>query len=141
MFCEPPAAAPAIPPTEAPSCVPSPCGPNSQCKILNGSPVCSCLPDFIGSPPACRPECVISSECPSQLACINQHCRDPCAGSCGVNANCHVLNHVSVCTCNDGHTGDPFSLCTPIPISKKEVGFWFWLANSERSVVTYLPFP
>lgn len=80
--------------------------------------MCSCLPAFIGSPPSCRPECVISAECPSQLACINQKCRDPCIGSCGLNANCHVLNHVPICTCNSGQTGDPFSICTQIQISK-----------------------
>lgn len=113
------AASPPTPTTERPpSCIPNPCGPNSQCQIQNGNIACSCLPDFIGSPPTCRPECVLSSECPSQLACINQKCRDPCPGSCGANANCRVVNHIPICTCNEGFTGDPFSLCSPIPISK-----------------------
>jgi len=112
------ATTPTPPVTERPaSCYPTPCGPNSQCQIQNGIPVCSCLPDFIGSPPSCRPECVISAECPSQLACMNQKCRDPCIGSCGLNANCHVLNHIPICTCNNGLTGDPFDFCTQIQIS------------------------
>lgn len=98
-----------------PSCEPSPCGPNSKCQLVSGSPACSCLPDYIGSPPDCRPECFTSSECASQLACINQRCQDPCPGSCGVDANCHVLNHVSVCTCNEGFTGNPFVQCSRIP--------------------------
>lgn len=98
-----------------PSCIPSPCGPNSQCQIIGNSPSCSCLPDFIGVPPNCRPECVLSSECSSPLACINNKCIDPCPGSCGANARCHVLNHVPICTCEDGHTGDPFTFCTLIP--------------------------
>lgn len=86
------------------------------------------MPDFIGSPPSCRPECVISSECPSQLACINQHCRDPCPGSCGINAICHVLNHVPVCTCHEGHTGDPFSLCSPVQMGE----LWYYELHAKK---------
>jgi len=105
-------------PTERPpSCYPSPCGPNSQCQIIAGQPACSCLTNFQGSPPNCRPECTISAECPSQLACVNQRCQDPCPGSCGLNARCHVLNHVPVCSCQDGYSGDPFTQCSPIPMA------------------------
>lgn len=43
---------------------------------------------------------------------MNERCADPCPGSCGLNARCHVINHVSICTCNDGYEGDPFSGCT-----------------------------
>lgn len=68
-----------------------------------------------GSPPSCRPECVLSSECPSHFACVNNKCRDPCPGSCGSDAQCHVTNHVPVCSCLAGYTGDPFLFCTPIP--------------------------
>lgn len=106
------------PTTERPaSCTPNPCGPHSQCRIVGNSHVCSCLPDFIGAPPSCRPECVLNAECPSQEACINMKCKDPCPGSCGVDANCHVLNHVPICTCQDGYTGDPFIRCTYAPPS------------------------
>lgn len=98
-----------------PSCVPSPCGPYSQCQIVGNSPACSCLSGFIGAPPNCRPECVLSAECPSQLACINNKCRDPCVGSCGINAKCHVINHTPVCSCDVGYTGDPFTRCSFLP--------------------------
>lgn len=64
-------------------CHPSPCGQNSQCREINGQAVCSCIQGYIGSPPSCRPECVINSECPLNEACINQKCIDPCPGSCG----------------------------------------------------------
>lgn len=100
-----------------PSCQPSPCGPNSVCKIIGNSPTCSCLPNYIGAPPNCRPECVLSSECRSPLACINQKCQDPCPGSCGSNTVCTVLNHFPICTCQEGFTGDAFSNCWPIPPS------------------------
>lgn len=92
-------------------CNPSPCGPNSLCRQINGQAVCSCAPDFTGSPPTCRPECVISSECSLTKACVNQKCIDPCPGSCGFNARCQVINHNPICTCADGFTGDPFVRC------------------------------
>lgn len=92
-------------------CKPSPCGPNSQCQVINDSPSCSCLPEFSGSPPNCRPECISNTECSSQLACINQKCKNPCIGSCGSGADCHVISHTPMCTCLSGYTGDPFSQC------------------------------
>lgn len=92
-------------------CIPSPCGPNSECKIKSNRPVCSCLPNYFGSPPNCRPECIINSECPLTKACINQKCVDPCPGSCGYNAECQVINHVPICHCLNGFTGDPFTGC------------------------------
>lgn len=106
----------AIPPTteRPPSCTPSPCGPHSRCQLLASGPACSCLPGYVGSPPACRPECTINTECPASLACVRQKCEDPCPGSCGVDASCHVLNHVAVCVCNEGFTGDPFARCLRI---------------------------
>lgn len=96
-------------------CQPSPCGPNSQCRESNGVPICSCLPEYVGSPPACRPECVVSSECPSDKACVNQKCKDPCPNVCGTNADCRVNNHSPICTCRNGFTGNPFTRCNPIP--------------------------
>jgi len=92
-------------------CDPSPCGPNSQCRLVNQHAVCSCSPGFIGNPPSCRPECVVSSECPQNRACINQKCLDPCPGTCGLNARCQVVNHNPICSCAAGFTGDPFARC------------------------------
>ncbi|KAJ4432717.1 hypothetical protein ANN_21354 [Periplaneta americana] len=115
--------APALPPIQqAPvdPCIPSPCGPNSQCRNIGGSPSCSCLPMFIGIPPNCRPECVINSECPSNQACIREKCRDPCPGSCGTGAQCNIVNHIPTCMCQQGFTGDPFTSCTPNPIPPRE---------------------
>lgn len=102
-------------------CVPSPCGPNSECRDINGSPSCTCLPTYLGSPPNCRPECTINSECPSHQACINQKCADPCPGSCGFEAICNVLNHIPTCTCPAGYTGDPFRICSPAPPPPRKI--------------------
>ncbi|ALC38116.1 CG9572, partial [Drosophila busckii] len=94
-------------------CQPSPCGANSECRVNGNSPSCSCLPEFLGSPPNCRPQCISNSECPSSQACVNQKCVDPCPGLCGLNANCRVFSHTAMCLCQDGYTGDPFSQCSP----------------------------
>lgn len=96
-------------------CQPSPCGPNSQCREINTQAVCSCLVNYIGSPPNCRPECLVSSECSLTKACINQKCGDPCSGTCGLNTNCQVINHSPICSCLPQFTGDPFTRCQPTP--------------------------
>lgn len=99
-------------------CLPSPCGLNSECRDVGGSPSCSCKFGYMGSPPNCRPECVINSECSYNKACIRGKCADPCQGSCGTNAECAVFNHTPMCTCPEGFTGDPFSNCYPKPTRK-----------------------
>lgn len=92
-------------------CVPSPCGPNSICKEISGTPSCTCMPSFFGSPPYCRPECTSNSECLPNRACINNKCQDPCIGACGLNAQCRTISHSPMCFCDIGYTGDPFSRC------------------------------
>lgn len=94
-------------------CVPSPCGANSQCRVFNEHAVCSCTPGYIGSAPNCRPECVVSSECAQDKACVNRKCVDPCPSTCGQNARCQVVNHNPICSCSPGYTGDPFVRCLP----------------------------
>lgn len=96
-------------------CQPSPCGPNSQCRNINGQPVCSCLVGFIGSPPSCRPECSVSSDCLPNEACSNMKCANPCQGACGVEAICQVINHNPICSCPLLHTGNPFIRCIAQP--------------------------
>ena len=107
-----------IPPSP---CNPPPCGPNSQCTVVSGQAQCGCLVGMIGSAPNCRPECVISSDCPSGTACVNQKCVDPCPGTCGSNAECQVVNHSPSCTCASGFTGNAFADCRPIPVVGKIV--------------------
>lgn len=95
-------------------CIPSPCGAYSQCRESNGHAICSCVEYCIGSPPSCRPECTLSSECFLDKACINQRCVNPCVpGTCGDHARCQVINHNPICSCSLGYTGDPFIRCTP----------------------------
>jgi hypothetical protein len=103
-----------VEPVKTQPCNPSPCGPNSQCREINGQAVCSCVPGYKGSPPSCRPECVVSAECAQNEACSNQKCIDPCKGTCGVGAKCSVINHNPICSCPQRYTGDPFTRCSPI---------------------------
>lgn len=102
-------------------CVPSQCGPNSQCRVIGTEYACSCKPNYIGRPPNCRPECTQNSECPSNKACKNEQCIDPCPGACGQNAMCNVINHNSVCTCNPGYEGNPSSVCTPVITTQRKM--------------------
>lgn len=106
-------------------CNPSPCGPNSLCRTINNQAVCTCIVGYIGSPPTCRPECIVSSDCPLNLACSNQKCIDPCPGTCGISAICQVVNHNPVCSCPPRYTGDPFTRC--IIIRKSD-----WLIDAEQ---------
>jgi len=105
----------AVPESRKDPCTPSPCGPNSQCRNIEDHAVCSCLRGYLGSPPSCRPECVVSSECPPTRACVNKKCTDPCLASCGLNARCEVINHSPICSCLPTQTGDPFKSCYDIP--------------------------
>lgn len=105
-------------------CLPSPCGPNALCRTIGDAPACSCMQNYIGVPPNCRPECSINSDCPANRACIREKCRDPCPGSCGILARCSVINHTPSCVCPEGYTGDPFVSCNVLPqIPRKNFNF------------------
>lgn len=61
----------------------------------------------------CRPECVLNNECPQNKACIRNKCMDPCPGTCGQNALCEVYNHIPMCRCPQGMSGNAFTQCLP----------------------------
>ena len=98
-------------------CRDQPCGPNANCRVVGGRHQCSCISEFLGSPPFCRPPCVRPEDCPASKACIKNRCTDPCPGVCGINAECTVVSHNPICSCISGYTGDPFIRCTVIPIA------------------------
>jgi hypothetical protein len=108
-------------------CLPSPCGRFSECTDNQGTARCACLQGYFGTPPNCRPECLLSSDCPPQLACIGQKCSDPCVGICGSNALCKVVNHRAICSCPPEYTGDPFVSCNKqagrIHMTANKLGF------------------
>lgn len=101
-------------------CQPTPCGTNAVCQEYNGAGACSCIPEFHGDPYIeCRPECILNSECPSNRACINSKCVDPCPGTCGYNAECQIVNHSPLCTCYAGYIGNPMTGCHQPPSTFK----------------------
>lgn len=106
-------------------CNPSPCGINANCKVFNNRAECTCYPGYYGSPHVeCSPECIINTDCPKYLSCVNQKCVDTCPGSCGVNAVCDMINHKAVCTCSRGYTGDPQVECRPGKYPKSCFVLW-----------------
>lgn len=119
-----------VQPVEEPHdpCNPSPCGSNAICKERNGAGACTCLPEYFGDPyTVCRPECVTNSDCPRDKACVNNKCKDPCPGICGINAECIVSNHAPSCSCLPGYTGNPLSSCRA-PVPRKL--FYFHVTNT-----------
>lgn len=124
-------------------CNPSPCGPNADCR----EGICTCLPNYFGDPYSyCRPECTMNSDCSRVKACVNQFCVDPCIGTCGTNAKCDVVNHIPMCSCFPGTTGDPFTLCRPqisegmynIHMSFSLVYIWICINNPQKYMRTIL---
>ena len=96
-------------PTVVDPCASSPCGPNARCN----DGICTCLPEYQGDPyVGCRPECVLNTDCLQNRACIRNKCVDPCSGTCGVNAECLIYNHVPMCSCPNGMVGNAFVQCT-----------------------------
>ena len=99
---------------------------------------------FILAPPNCRPECLVNSDCPNLLACMNKKCKDPCINACGLNARCSVINHNPVCTCIDGYKGDPFYSCEKVLgmsfVFQNEIFIYAIYNNSFIIFITIYPF-
>lgn len=89
-------------------CSTNPCGANAEC--FNNE--CRCIAEYQGNPyEGCRPECISNAECSRNRACLRNKCVDPCIGTCGNLAQCEVVNHIPICSCPPGYTGNPFSNC------------------------------
>lgn len=82
-------------------CHPSPCGPNTECTVINDVPTCSCLPGYHGQPlTGCKHECDSDRDCSGNQLCQNFKCAHSCQqGSCGAGALCEVFNHRPTCRC------------------------------------------
>ena len=98
--------------------------------------------NMIGSSPNCRPECLLGSDCPSNQACVNQRCVDPCPGTCASNSDCRVVNHSPVCSCAAGFTGNAFSDCRPTPVVGKMISnarpdVFFFIFISRKLIPIY----
>lgn len=100
-----------------PVCSPSlaSCGKNAICHGIHHKAICECPPGFGGNPSV---SCVLlgcrsNSDCPTNKACINNRCENPCAiHPCTDNMECNVYNHVVECACPPGYIGDVRTGCT-----------------------------
>ncbi|KAK0169400.1 hypothetical protein PV327_011599 [Microctonus hyperodae] len=55
--------------------------------------------------------CENSTSCRMSEKCILELCRNPCPGSCGINAICTVLEHEPKCRCPKCYEGDALVKC------------------------------
>lgn len=55
-----------------------------------------------------------NSDCPQEKGCLNNKCVNPCIGTCGVNAFCDVNNHIPMCSCPKGMSGNAFIECRAV---------------------------
>lgn len=94
-----------------------PCGINAECHASGNRAQCRCLPGFRGNPyERCSIiGCRTNSDCPSEKACENQQCVDPCLYSnpCSPRAECRAQNHLAICRCPVGYMGNPYIDCRP----------------------------
>lgn len=106
-----------IPPdnTTIQPCSPNPCDPNSLCDTYGDQfAICDvCAGPNAAQNPACRPECVMNSDCAFDKACLRNKCVDPCLGSCGIDAECTVYFHDPICRCPNNLEGNPYEHCKP----------------------------
>lgn len=62
-------------------------------------------------------------------------CKDPCVGSCGLNTECHVYNHIPQCTCLHGYVGNPFISCN-VQVQCKNNSCFYYIVNKTNLLIT-----
>eukprot|EP00095_Tigriopus_kingsejongensis_P004181 maker-scaffold47_size466558-snap-gene-3.38 protein:Tk04181 transcript:maker-scaffold47_size466558-snap-gene-3.38-mRNA-1 annotation:"hypothetical protein TcasGA2_TC011986" len=89
------------------------CHSNADCTNQGGRPICNCAPGYVGDgyQECVRGDCLSNDDCGPSETCADYRCADPCITSCGSGAECNVNNHVAICQCPRGFTGDPFQNC------------------------------
>lgn len=94
------------------------CGKNANCIAEGHRAVCTCPLRTIGDAnnECIQLECVEDADCSSKKACINNQCQNPCSLEkvCGEKANCAIENHVAICSCQAGTTGNPLLGCVSL---------------------------
>lgn len=60
----------------------------------------------------------MSNDCSPDKACARNKCVDPCIKACGKGAICKVFNHIPMCNCPQGYSGNAFIECRQYVISE-----------------------
>ena len=99
-----------------PCYVHDPCALHAECYAKDHEAHCRCPSGMIGNPlEKCRVAgCRDNTECPTDKACHNRKCVDPCDydDPCANNARCYVFQHTTGCRCEDSVPyGDPRIQC------------------------------
>uniref|UniRef100_A0A2M4DS15 Putative nidogen n=1 Tax=Anopheles darlingi TaxID=43151 RepID=A0A2M4DS15_ANODA len=96
----------------------SACGENARCTPVGDRAQCECPEGTRGDPKkSCRKvECTTADECDESRTCIGYKCIDPCTlkSACGSSADCVAQNHLAICSCRSGTTGNPLLGCVPL---------------------------
>lgn len=71
---------------------------------------------------------------------MNMKCRDPCIGSCGLNSECHVYDHLPQCTCLQGFVGNPFVMCYIQQALRKNYLYLYYHVNNNNNMFLYNKF-
>lgn len=100
-----------------PCVVSNPCARNAECYVVGSRAECRCPSGYRGDP---RDRCMLvgcraNNDCPSDRACVNGQCLNPCLyeNPCSSRAECSVHNHLAVCRCPPGLLGNPYVDCRP----------------------------
>lgn len=109
------------------------CAPSAECYVFRHVPGCRCPTDKPYGDPRfiCRDssvsvvgvqECRVDRDCPSQEACINQKCVNPCLelDPCHDTAECKVIDSLPVrtmvCICREGFVMDQSNVCKVVDL-------------------------
>lgn len=93
------------------------CGINAECMPVEHKASCRCpLRTKEDHNHNCLPiECINANDCSDDKTCLNSTCINPCKlpNICGNKAYCLPSNHLGICICEAGTTGDPHLGCLP----------------------------
>lgn len=114
-----------------PVCQEDTCAETAICEAQAHQPICRCPPGSEGNPyqecvsgktPLPRPECKMDIDCPSQYACIEQRCLNPCLENnvCTADQECRVLDTLPLrtimCQCPPDTIADLSGRCKAIVV-------------------------
>lgn len=101
------------------------CGKNAECIPISHEATCKCpkrtKEDHNHN--CISVECLDSNDCLENKTCLNSTCINPCEipNICGEKAFCSPSNHVGICICEPGTTGDPHLGCFPFQYCSEEI--------------------